>query len=63
MKPPPLTALLARARELPQTDADREAARRSFAYGNLALTNPATTREDIDRAAEAIERERGEARR
>lgn len=37
---------------------DEERQRRGFAFGNLKLANPATTREMIDRAAEAIDRER-----
>lgn len=39
-----------------------EEQRRSFAYGNLKLSNPSITRADIDRAAEMLDnlRERGE---
>lgn len=33
---------------------EREEQRRSFAYGNVALHNPAVTREVIDRAADAL---------
>jgi hypothetical protein len=41
--PPPLT--------------EREEQRRSFAYGNAAMSNPRVTREMIDRAAERLEAE------
>jgi hypothetical protein len=36
------------------TPEDKEAQRRSFAYGNAKLHNPKVTREDIDRAAERL---------
>jgi hypothetical protein len=38
------------------TDEEKEAQRRSFAYGNLAIENPDITREDIDRAAERLDK-------
>ena len=38
----------------PVTPAEREAQRRSFAYGNTALSNPNITREMIDAAADTI---------
>ena len=43
---------------------DAEAQRRSFAYGNLALSDPTVTRADVDAAAERIFRNenRGENR-
>ena len=38
------------------TPDQREQQRRSFAYGNVHLHNGAVTREDVDRAAEELER-------
>lgn len=43
-----------KARQQEVSEADREAQRRSFAYGNLALDQPDTTREDIDKAADDL---------
>lgn len=59
---PSLDDLLADARNRVQTASEKEEQRRSFAYGNLKLSNPNVTREDIDRAAEQLAnlRERGE---
>jgi hypothetical protein len=37
---------------------EREAQRRSFAYGNAKIENPRITREMVDRQAEAIERDK-----
>lgn len=51
-----LRSLLDRARRVRMTDADREAQRRSFAFGNVKIGNPRVTRELIDRAAVAMER-------
>jgi hypothetical protein len=42
----------------PQSSADREAQRRSFAYGNTSIENPRITRELIDREAEKLDAER-----
>lgn len=42
---------------LMEREAMRQDLRRSFAYGNLHLSNHSVTREQIDRAAEAIARE------
>ena len=36
------------------TDHEREAQRRSFAYGNTHIGNPRITRETVDQAAEAL---------
>ena len=36
------------------TDEEREEQRRSFAFGNVSLSNPRITREDIDRAADEL---------
>ena len=50
--------LIAAARAVTPTAAEREEMRRSFAYGNTAIENDNITREMIDRAAEKLERER-----
>ena len=49
-----LRTLIEVAKRLPTTAADREAQRRSFAYGNTAFENPIITREMVDREAEAL---------
>ena len=60
MKKPTLEELIERARTLPpMTPEEQEAQRRSFAYGNLRLSGIEVTREDIDLAAEKLDRERG----
>ena len=41
-----------RAREM--TDAEKEAQRRSFAYGNAHIENERVTREMVDEAAERL---------
>jgi hypothetical protein len=41
----------------PMTPEDREAQRRSFAFGNISLSNPAVTRELVDRVADEMQRE------
>ncbi len=38
------------------TDEEKEEQRRSFAYGNLKLSNDATTKESVDRAADVLAR-------
>jgi hypothetical protein len=44
-------------RSLPEmTPEEKEEQRRSFAYGNLAIDRPDVTREDIDRAAERLDK-------
>lgn len=48
-----LRYLLEHARRHTMNDAEKEAQRRSFAHGNVAIDNPQITREDVDRAAEA----------
>lgn len=55
-----IVALLAAARDREMTPAEREEQRRSFAYGNAAISNPHVTREMVDRAAEELAREGGE---
>lgn len=47
-----LSALIERARHHVMTDDEAEAQRLSWAWGNLAIENPAITREDLRRAAE-----------
>ncbi len=49
-----LEELLERAGAYKMTPADKEAQRRSFAYGNAQLSNPSVTREMVDRAAERL---------
>ena len=39
---------------------EKEAQRRSFAYGNTNIENPRVTKEMIDREAEKLKRERGQ---
>jgi hypothetical protein len=52
-----LQELLARARNTQQTEADREAQRQSFAYGNAALANADVTRETVRLASEQLAKE------
>ena len=52
--PKELETLLAASREVEFTQAQREAQRRSFAFGNTHFENERITRETIDRAAEAL---------
>jgi hypothetical protein len=49
-----LQKLMALAREHEMTPEQREAQRRSFAYGNTHFENQDITRETIDRAAEEL---------
>jgi hypothetical protein len=51
---PSLDELLEWAKTYQPTEAEREAHRRSFAYGNVHLANPRVTREDIDKAADQL---------
>lgn len=44
------------ARHYVMTPAEREAQRRSFAYGNANIENPDVTRDVIDRAARRLSR-------
>lgn len=48
--------LIEKARGITQTAEQREAQRRSFAYGNVKIENALVTREMIDRAADANKR-------
>lgn len=49
-----LRDLIERAKKVPMSDADKEAQRRSFAYGNAHIENDRVTREVIDIAAERV---------
>ncbi len=61
--PHDLRLLLDEARREPVVASDVDAKIRSFAYGNLAIEHPETTRESVDRAVDAMnERLRGLAR-
>jgi hypothetical protein len=56
-----LELLLEAARNHELSDAEKEEQRRSFAYGNAKIENPRITREMIDQAAEALNRENSAA--
>jgi hypothetical protein len=49
-----LQELLEAASKAPMSDADKEAQRRSFAYGNAHIENERVTREMVDEAADKI---------
>lgn len=49
-----LEALLNKARNTQMTDADREAQRQSFAYGNAHFENEHITRETVRRESEKL---------
>lgn len=49
--------LVEKARGVVMTPEEAEVQRRSFAFGNVSMSNPAITREMIDRAAESIQTE------
>ena len=46
-----LRALMEKAKKVTMSEADKEAQRRSFAYGNAHIENVRVTREVIDAAA------------
>lgn len=46
--------LAALVRAIPVSDAQREAHRRSFVYGNGVIENPRITREIVDQVAERM---------
>ena len=54
-----LAALIERARTVKMTAEQREAQRRSFAYGNTKIENDLITREMIDQLADT-EKKRGD---
>lgn len=56
MKDPEFEAAVEAARNYVMTPAEREAQRRSFAFGNANIENPDVTREVIDRAARRLSR-------
>ncbi|MGH6696071.1 MULTISPECIES: hypothetical protein [unclassified Sphingopyxis] len=49
-----LQKLIDASRGRPMSDAEKEAQRRSFAYGNAHIENDRVTREMVDEAAEKI---------
>jgi D-arabinose 1-dehydrogenase-like Zn-dependent alcohol dehydrogenase len=49
-----LNELIEAARNIKYTQKDHDDFIKSFAYGNVKLSNPAITREDIDRAFEDL---------
>jgi len=49
-----LEKLIDKAREKDFPAADREAQRRSFAYGNTHIENPRITRQTVDEQAEIL---------
>lgn len=49
-----LKRLIERARRVVMTDADREAQRRSFAYGNIKIENDMVTRDIVEQEAEKL---------
>ena len=54
MKDLDLAKLLLAARRHPMTLEQREAQRRSFAFGNASIENPRITRELVDRVADEM---------
>jgi len=52
-----LQQLIEAARHVPFPEEEREAQRRSFAYGNTHIENERVTREMIDEQAEALKLE------
>jgi hypothetical protein len=53
-----LQKLIDASRDRLMSDAEQEAQRRSFAYGNAHIENERVTREMVDEAAEKLARER-----
>jgi hypothetical protein len=53
---PTLDELIRWARGYEMTPAEREAQRRSFAYGNCAIENPLVTRQMVDEVADRMNR-------
>lgn len=49
-----LQKLIDASRDRPMTEAEAEAQRRSFAYGNAHIENDRVTREMVDEAAEKL---------
>jgi hypothetical protein len=55
-----LEDLVKAGRSIEMSAEDREAQRRSFAYGNTKIENDLITRETVDKAAQELSSERGE---
>lgn len=53
-----LQKLIDASRDRPMSDAEQEAQRRSFAYGNAHIENDRVTREMVDEAADKLARKR-----
>ena len=51
-----LKELLKRAGMVRMTNAQKEAQRRSFAYGNAKIENPRITKETVDKEAESLKK-------
>jgi hypothetical protein len=49
-----LSSLLERAKKVQMSAADKEAQRRSFAYGNANIENERVTKETVDAEAELL---------
>ncbi|HVY98603.1 MAG TPA: hypothetical protein VHA35_03820 [Dongiaceae bacterium] len=49
-----LASLLEKAKNVQMTPADKEAQRRSFAYGNANIENERVTKETVDKEAERL---------
>jgi hypothetical protein len=60
---PALKSLLETSRQVPMPRTEREAQRRSFAYGNTHFENELITRKMVDDAAEAMAAEHKESPR
>jgi Fic family protein len=52
--PDELQKLIDAAKRRPFPDSEREAQRRSFAYGNTKIENPRITRETVNQQAEKL---------
>jgi hypothetical protein len=57
--PTNLELLIEMARKHEMTDSERDAQVRSFAYGNAHFENATITREDVDRAVDTLNSEKG----
>ena len=58
-----LEDLVKAGRAVEMTETDREAQRRSFAYGNTKIENDLITRETVDKAAQQLSTERDDRRK
>lgn len=56
---PALKSLIEASQKAPMSPTEREAQRRSFAYGNTHFENELITREMVDHAADAMTSEHG----